>query len=526
VIFSATEQWFVSMQANDLRGRALAAIDRVRWIPAWGRDRIAGMVSSRPDWCVSRQRAWGVPIVALHCEGCATVNTNAELLLHVADLFARESADAWFARPVSELVPPGFACRQCGGTAFRKEEDILDVWFDSGVSFAAVVERRPELGGHADLYFEGSDQHRGWFQSALLTAVATRSRAPYDTVLTHGFFLDEDARKMSKSKGNVVVPQKIVAAHGADVLRLWVAAADYRDDMHISQEILERAVEAYRRIRNTARFLLGNLADFDPTRDRVAAPDLLELDRFVLDRLQGFVQHCRSAYEEFEFHTVYHALNNFCSVDLSALYLDMVKDRLYCDGTRSRERRSAQTALYHLVDALVRVMAPILSFTAEEIWSHMPADPARDPSVHMGEFPRPDPVFSDERLASDWTRLIEVRAAVTKALEGLRQRGEIGHSLEAHVRLAAGGALADLLGSRRSILPEIFIVSQVDLLPADAFPAASPVPGLGLEVSRVTGAKCARCWNYRSDVGRERRYPTLCGRCAGVVAAGDVPAAP
>ncbi len=518
VIFRATEQWFISMAANDLRGRTLAAIERVRWIPAWGKDRIAGMVANRPDWCISRQRAWGVPIIALHCEACTTANTSAALLEHVADIFARESADAWFTRPVAELVPPGFACEKCNGTRFRKEEDILDVWFDSGVSFAAVVERRPELGGHADLYFEGSDQHRGWFQSSLLTSVATRDRAPYDTVLTHGFFLDEDARKMSKSSGNVVAPQKIVATHGADILRLWVSAEDYREDMRISREILDRAVEAYRRIRNTARFLLGNLADFDAARDGVPRDELLELDRFVLDRLQGFVGRCARAYEAFEFHAVYHALNNFCSVDLSALYLDIAKDRLYCEGARSLERRSAQTALLAILEAMVRIMAPILSFTAEEIWSCMPAVAGRPASVLLGDFPQPDPAFVDGRLAADWERLLEVRAAVTKTIEGLRQTGVVGHSLEARVALAAAEPLATLLNARRERLAEIFIVSAVDLRPAEEANGESPIAGLRVSAERATGEKCARCWTWRSDVGSDARVPTVCGRCARVLA--------
>jgi isoleucyl-tRNA synthetase len=522
VIFRATEQWFISMAATRLRERALAAIDRVHWIPAWGKDRIAGMIANRPDWCISRQRAWGVPIVALHCERCGAASTTPELLAHVAEIFARESADAWFARPVDELAPPGFACTACGGTSFRKEEDILDVWFDSGVSFAAVVERRPELGGHADLYFEGSDQHRGWFQSSLLASVATRDRAPYDTVLTHGFFLDEDARKMSKSAGNVVAPQKIVATHGADILRLWVSAEDYREDMRISREILERAVEAYRRIRNTARFLLGNLADFEPARDGVERSALLELDRFALDRLQGFVARCGRAYDAFEFHAVYHALNNFCSVDLSALYFDIVKDRLYCEGATSVERRSAQTVLYAVLDALARVMAPVLSFTAEEIWSCMPADERRPASVHLADFPRPDPTLVDTALAADWDRLLEVRAAVTKALEALRQRGEIGHSLEASVHLGADGALGALLESRRGLLPEILIVSHVELLPAARVSGESTLPGLGIAVARAGGQKCARCWNWRLDVGDDARVPSVCGRCARVLASGDV----
>ncbi len=525
VIFRATEQWFISMTTGDLRQRALAAIDTVQWIPSWGRERIRGMTANRPDWCISRQRAWGVPIVAVRCRGCGTAETSTELLALVAELFAREGSDAWFAHPVSELVPPGLACTGCGGRSFEKEEDILDVWFDSGASFAAVVERRPELRGHAHLYCEGSDQHRGWFQAALMLGVATRGRAPFDAVLTHGFILDEDARKMSKSVGNVVAPQEIVKAHGADILRLWVAAEDYRDDVRISREILERAVEAYRRIRNTARFLIGNLADFDPARDRVPAPALLEIDRFILDRLQDLVDRCRRAYDAFEFHAVYHALNNFCSVDLSALYLDIVKDRLYCEGKTSPERRSAQTALHAILDALVRLMAPILSFTAEEIWSYMPADGARPASVLLADFPAADPALRDPALAADWDRLLDVRGAVTKALEELRRRGTIGHSLEADVTISANGTLSALLASRRDLLADVFIVSRVELRDAGALPADGAAD-VAVDARRSEGTKCARCWTYRRDVGADARFPGVCGRCAGVLGASAPRAAP
>ncbi len=517
VIFRATEQWFVSMESRGLRGRALAAIDEVRWLPAWGRERIRGMVATRPDWCVSRQRAWGVPIVALRCDQCGTTNTSPDLLLHVAEIFARESSDAWFTRTVDELVPPGFGCSRCHGRTFCKEEDILDVWVDSGLSFAAVVERRPELGGHADLYVEGSDQHRGWFQSALLTSVATRDRPPFDTVLTHGFILDEDARKMSKSVGNVIAPQEIVAKHGADILRLWVAAEDYRDDVRISREILERSVEAYRRIRNTARFLIGNLFDFDPRQHQVTTAELCELDRFVLDRLQGLIARCRRAYDDFEFHIVYHALNNFCSVDLSSLYLDIVKDRLYCESAGSPARRSGQTALFRLLDALVRLMAPILSFTAEDIWSYMPSDPARPPSVLLASFPEVDEALRDPRVAHDWESLLTARAAVTKTLEELRQRGRIRHSLEAAVQLSAEGQLEALLTEHRALLEDVFIVSRVDLLPPGALDAPEFVPGLRVAADRAQGTKCARCWNYRTDVGKDASFPALCARCARVV---------
>jgi isoleucyl-tRNA synthetase len=353
-----------------------------------------------------------------------------------------------------------------------------------------------------------------------MLGVATRDRAPFDVVLTHGFFLDEDARKMSKSAGNVVAPQEIVKKHGADILRLWVAAEDYRDDMRISREILDHAVEAYRRIRNTARFLIGNLAGFDPARDAVQPAAMLELDRFILDRLQTLVERCRRAYDAFEFHVVYHALNNFCTVDLSALYLDIVKDRLYCEGAGSLERRSAQTALHAILDALVRLMAPILSFTAEEIWGYLPADPTRASSVLLADFPVPVPALRDARLAAEWDRLLEVRAAVTKALEPLRKEGTIGHSLEAEVTLTTNGTLGDVLEAHRGLLADVFIVSRVDLRSTGG--AAGGDAEVAVDAKRAGGTKCARCWNYRSDVGVDAAQPLVCGRCARVLAASAV----
>jgi len=422
--------------------------------------------------------------------------------------------------PVAELVPPGFTCPACGGTSFRKEEDILDVWFDSGVSFAAVVEKRPELGAHADLYLEGSDQHRGWFQSSLLASVATRDRAPFDTVLTHGFFLDEDARKMSKSKGNVVAPQKIVATHGADILRLWVSAEDYREDMRISREILERAVEAYRRIRNTARFLLGNLADFDPGRDAVPQAQLLELDRFVLDRLQGFVARCVRAYDAFEFHTVYHALNNFCSVDLSAIYLDVVKDRLYCEGARSTLRRSAQTALYAILDALVRVMAPIL-----------PSPPRRSgatcrPTRRARE--RAPRRFSASRPGARRRRARRRLAAAPRRACGGHEGARGAAPARRDRPLARGERPARRRRRSRHAAREPAHTAARDpdrlagrAVASGALPGESTLPGLAIEAARAGGQKCARCWNWRLDVGSDRAFRPVCGRCAGVLASSE-----
>jgi len=511
VIFRATDQWFVSMDAGELRARALAEIENVEWVPAWGRDRIHGMIANRPDWCLSRQRAWGVPMIALRCRGCERSVTDERLVLHVADFFEAEGSDAWFTRPIEDLVPDGFACDECGGTEFERENDIVDVWFDSGVSFAAVVEADHGDATVADLYLEGSDQHRGWFHSALLTSMSTRGRAPYRTVLTHGFVLDEDARKMSKSTGNVIAPQKIIKQYGADILRLWVAAEDYRNDVVISQEILKRIADSYRRVRNTARNLLGNLSDFDPARDRVPVDQMLELDRWALARLGAFVDRCRGAYDAYEFHAVYHALNNFCSVDLSSLYFDIVKDRLYCSGRESRERRSAQTVMYDTLRALAAVTAPVLSFTADEIWQAIPGHSEGD-SVFLTDFPTADPDWCDDALGARWERLWEIRAEVTKALEQKRKDGDIGHSLDARVRVSVNGSDLELLESvGLDSLADIYIVSQVEL--------ADGSDDVGVEVLEPLGEKCSRCWKHAPTVGAHPDHPQACGRCHAVVAA-------
>ncbi len=518
LLFRGTEQWFVSMKEGQLRERALEAIDRVRWIPPWGRERIHGMIAGRPDWCISRQRLWGVPIVAVYCEACGAVHASARLAEHVAAIVEREGSDAWFARPVEELVPPGFCCPSCGERRLRKERDILDVWFDSGVSHAAVLERRAGLHAPADLYLEGSDQHRGWFHTSLLTAVATRGDSPYRACLTHGFILDGQGRKMSKSLGNVIAPESILKDLGADVLRLWVAAEDYRGDVRISKEILGHLVEAYRRLRNTARFLLGNLSDFDPQRHGVARGAMPELDRWALDRLARVEQRAYEAYEAYEFHAVYHLLNNFCAVDLSALYLDVVKDRLYCSAAGDPGRRSAQTVMYEIVRALAGMVAPILSFLADDVWAALPAQAGRAESVFLTEFPRPDPGWLDDALAARFERLLAVRAAVTKALEADRQAGRIGHSLEARVTLAARAELGALLRECESWLPALLIVSQVSLDGGGRpLPESPLLAGLGIEVAVATDEKCARCWMLLPDVARSARHPGVCGRCADVL---------
>jgi isoleucyl-tRNA synthetase len=528
VIFRATEQWFVSMEKEGLRQKALDAIDQVRWIPPWGKDRIRGMLESRPDWCISRQRSWGVPIPALYCKGCNEAVLTQALCEHVATIFEKEGSDAWYIRPLEELLPEDFRCPQCGGKEFTREEDILDVWFDSGVSWAAVVERDPRLGGRADLYLEGSDQHRGWFHTSLLTSLATRGRAPYESVLTHGFTLDGKGRKMSKSLGNVIAPQEIIKKSGAEILRLWVAAEDFREDVRISDEILNRLVEAYRRLRNTARFLISNLYDFDPEKDSVPASDLDEMDRWILQRTQSVLGRCRQAYDDYEFHVVYHTLNNFCSVELSAQYLDIVKDRLYCEGTKSQTRRAAQTTLYRILDTLVHLMAPLVSFTAEEIWGYMSDKDRRPTSVFLSRMPEPDASFADQALADKWDRIFRERSEVLKALEQARTGGIIGHSLDAKVIFAArnsdrGSTLRELVKADRTRLQDLLIVSQVDEAAAGLDPGLSYESDLlncRISVNKADGAKCERCWKYDPRVGQDEKHPTVCARCATVLNAG------
>ncbi|MDY0398258.1 MAG: isoleucine--tRNA ligase [Desulfuromonas thiophila] len=519
VIFRATAQWFISMEKNDLRQQALQQIDQVRWIPTWGRERIHGMIEKRPDWCVSRQRNWGVPITVFYCDKCGEALCDGPLMHRIADLFENGGSDQWYEKSVTELLPADTRCGACGHDAFRKETDILDVWFDSGVSHAAVLEQRAELGSPADLYLEGSDQHRGWFHSSLLAAVGTRGVAPYKAVLTHGFVVDGQGRKMSKSQGNVIAPEVVIKKYGAEVLRLWVAAQDYQDDIRISEEILQRLSDAYRRIRNTARYILGNLHDFDPARDSVADSDLVELDRWALAQLEQLVERVERAYNDYQFHVLYHAVHNFCSVELSAIYLDILKDRLYTAPPASRERRSAQTAMYRILDALTRLIAPVLSFTADEIWRELPGE--RETSVHLANLPRFDNRLHDAALEETYERLWAVRSEVARQLERARDRKLIGNSLEACVKLAATGATAELLRRYAAELPTLLIVSQTELVDQlEAGEAAQQVAGLRIAVERAAGEKCERCWNYSTAIGSDSDHPTLCPRCVTALRAG------
>ena len=513
VIFRATEQWFVSMETNELRLESLAEINRVRWIPPWGKDRINGMIANRPDWCLSRQRVWGVPIPGFTCKACKRVVADPIVIEHIAKLVEEQGADVWFQKSAAELMPINTACA-CGSKEFEKERDILDVWFESGVSYAAVL--KPRTWWPADLYLEGSDQHRGWFHSALLAGVVTDHRAPYEAVLTHGFVLDGQGKKMSKSAGNVVAPQDVIKQSGAEILRLWVSAQDYRDDVRISPEILNHLIEAYRKIRNTCRFLLSNLYDFNPAKDRVAYEKLPELDRWALTRLEELKGKVRRAYEEFEFHAIYHALNNFCSVDLSAIYLDILKDRLYTFRADSPLRRGSQTVLYEIILAMTKLMAPVLSFTAEEIWRTLFAQFGRTlevDSVHLSLFPEVRPEWQDAELGQRWDQLLEVRVAAQAALEDQRREKVIGSSLEADVLIEANPEKYELLKKYEADLSTFLIVSRVEIQPGNL----PHKPDFRVIVSKSTNKKCERCWNYRPAVGTCSNHPTLCDRCVEAV---------
>jgi isoleucyl-tRNA synthetase len=509
VIFRATEQWFIGLDQNNLRGRALEEINKVKWLPEWGRERMREMVSDRPDWCISRQRFWGVPLIVFYCDACGKRLEDFQALRHVLPFFEREGADAWYTHSAEELLPGGTKC-SCGAATWRKENDILDVWFDSGSTHLAVLKESDGLKWPADVYLEGPDQFRGWFQSSLLVGIGTRGAAPYEQVVTHGWTLDENGRPMSKSLGNALYPKEICEKWGADILRLWVVSQDYTADMRNSPAMMTQLAEAYRKIRNTFRFALSNLFDFDPARDVVHGADMWEIDAWMLRRTGEVVRQCHEWYANFEFHRVYHALHDFCAVDLSAFYFDVLKDRLYTFAPNNRGRRSAQTAVYHIARALVRLIAPILVFTSEEVWKHLPQSSSSPASVHMSKFPDAKPFENafDEARSKNWSRLLAVREEVLRALEPVRAAKTISANLEARVTLGASGDLAALLEKYAASLPALFIVSQVELL----LPGSHP-DGLRVEVKRADGSKCQRCWNYSTHVGESADYPTFCERC-------------
>ena len=520
VIFRATRQWFIAVDVNDLRKMALAEIEKTEWIPQWGRIRMANMVRARPDWCISRQRSWGVPIPVFYCEKCSAPLLEGVVIEGVARLIAKEGSDIWFERGAGEFLPEGQVCGSCGGRSFRKEKDILDVWFESGVSYYAVLKTHAALSYPADLYLEGSDQHRGWFQSSLLTSIGTDGKAPYRTVLTHGFMVDGEGKKMSKSLGNLISSGEAVDRNGADVVRLWVISEDYRNDIALSEEIMKRMKDAYRRIRNTLRFMLGNLYDFDPGKDSVPLRDMEEVDRWALSRSAGLLKRAVEAYEGFQFHRLYHDLHNFCSVDMGAFYLDILKDRLYTFAADSRERRSSQTALYEMLPLLTCIMAPVISFTADEVWRHIPLKEDRSPSVHLADWPAASEEWFDSDLEERWSTLIAVRREVLKFIEQMRKAKELGNSLEARVELSVSDdSLHGLLESYLDQLPSLLIVSQVDLKRVDyALSGESTgIEGLSIRVGRAEGEKCARCWNYSPTVGENEEHQEICSRCVAVL---------
>ena len=565
-IFRATEQWFIGMDRNDLRQRALEAIRQVRWIPAWGGERISNMIASRPDWCISRQRIWGVPIIVFYCEKCREPLTSRDILDTIVALFREHSADIWYERTAAELLPAGTTCAKCDGGEFSKETDILDVWFDSGSSHLAVLNQRFGLPWPADMYLEGGDQYRGWFHSSLLVGVGLKGGSPYRSSALSGWVLDGEGKAMHKSLGNSIEPEEVIKHHGAEIIRLWTASVEFSEDVRLSPTILTRLVEAYRKLRNTFRYVLGNVSDFDPLKDTVAAEEMHEIDQWILVRAEDLVTRCRAWYENFEFHKVYHAVYAFATVDLSNIYFDVLKDRLYTSATKSKARRSAQTALYRLLDALVRLLAPLISFTAEEVWTHM----HRESSVHTAYFPEPSELTAGldaaaRKRTGNWDRLIAIRGAVLKSLETARNEKLIGAPLEARLKLSANSDLFPLLEQYAAELPGLFIVSQVEVTPAVSLPGSAsgaatsgvalaavtseaavgasealaatsetalaaseaaalatgvlaPEPGaLAVTVERASGQKCERCWKYTSDTGSNSRFPTICAYCAGAV---------
>ena len=527
VIFLATSQWFIALDRGDLRQRALDAIAGVEWFPAWGEERIHNMVANRPDWCISRQRSWGVPIPALYCTSCGEATLTTALTQQAAQVFETHGADAWYERDLDEFLPPDFACPSCGNRTFERERDILDVWFDSGSSHEAVLDQRPELAWPATLYLEGSDQHRGWFHSSLLVGLGTRSAAPFREVLTHGFVVDAAGRKMSKSVGNTIDPKTIIKRYGAEILRLWVAMVDYRDEVRLGDEILARVVEAYRKIRNTLRILAANLFDFDPAADRLSVDELEEVDRYALARYGEIACTILAAYERYEFQPISHAVNHFLTVDLSAFYVDISKDRLYTFAPGSKARRSAQTAIYTMTDGLARLLAPILPVTTDDLWRFLPGP--REDSVHLAELPANCESLVDRDLLARWQRLLALRDAVNVELERLRQQKTVGTSLEASVTVRASGTTAALVERYAATLPTLFIASDVAVsadpeLPLDADRASAagaqfvePGGAAVIDARRAGGIKCDRCWRYVSSVS-DSDPAGLCNRCVDALA--------
>ena len=514
VIFRATQQWFCSV--DGFKEQAIEAVKSVKWIPDWGEGRITGMIRDRSDWCISRQRTWGVPIPIFYCKDCGKYVVNDDSIHAVSELFREKGSDAWYTESAEQILPKNFTCPHCGGKHFTKETDIMDVWFDSGCTHAAVLDQRPDLKWPCDLYLEGNDQYRGWFQSSLLTSVAWRGQAPYKAVCTHGWVVDGEGRKMSKSLGNGIAPEDIINEYGADILRLWVASSDYHADIKISKDILKQLSEQYRKIRNTARFILGTISDFDPNTDAVSYDQLEEMDKWALMRLDDITKEVNEAYEAFDYHIVFHAIHNFCVLDMSNFYLDVLKDRLYVEKTDSLTRRAAQTTVYHILVSLTKLIAPILSFTAEEIWSYIPKTKDMDArSVILNEIDKASSRTFDDAFRAKWDRIHALRDTVNKALEDARANKSIGKSLEACVTLTCDGELYDFVSSVSDCLAQAFIVSQVKLVRGQAQNAEAGEPQI--TISRAEGEKCERCWMYSHTVGSVPEHPTLCKRCADIL---------
>lgn len=520
IIFRATQQWFLDVDHNNLRKEVIESISRISWYPPSGKERMEGMVKLRPDWCLSRQRYWGIPIPAFYCKKCKALLLKPEIIDHVAGIVEKEGSNAWFNKSAQELLPPKTKCSKCKEEDFEQEKDILDVWFESGVSHQAVLKSNSQLKFPADLYLEGSDQHRGWFQVALITSIGIEKQPSFKEVLTHGFTVDGEGRKMSKSLGNVIAPQEIIKDFGADILRLWVASCDYSDDVRLSPEILSRLIEAYRKIRNTVRFLLGNLYDFNPE-EKVAYKDLGEIDKWALDKLARLIKEVSEKYEKFEFYKAFHLIYQFCVIEMSSIYLDILKDRLYTFAAAGKERRSAQTVLYETLSVLTKIIAPILSFSAEEIWLVIPKVKAEQDykSVHLSTWPKVVNDWCNKELGQRWERLFkEIRPVVLKALEENRNKGLIGNSLEAKVNLLIKDKkLLEFLKSFKDDLAGVFISSEVTLAFLPELPSDSTVsPGLahlGIKIEKAAGKKCARCWNYSLSVGEDKEHSELCVRC-------------
>ncbi len=524
VMYRATPQWFISMEINDLRKKSLDQIKETTWIPAWGENRIYSMVENRPDWCISRQRSWGVPLTVISCKECGEVVKSEEIAAKVDELFLKEGADAWFAHDVADFLPAGGCTCSCGCNEFEKEEDILDVWFDSGVSHAAVVELRKELRAPADLYLEGSDQHRGWFHSSLLASVGTCGVAPYKSVLTHGYVVDGEGKKMSKSVGNVVVPSEVIDKYGAEILRLWVASEDYTGDVKVSDDILKQISDSYRKIRNTIRYFLGNLSDFDAEKNRIAYAELPEIDRWALAKFGELCDKVTAAYEVYEFHSIYQNINYFCGTTMSSFYLDILKDRLYTAAPDSAARRAAQTVLHEILTGLLQLVSPILCFTAAEAWDSLYRRDAGAPvegSIFFSEFPKKREVALDAEMMKKWERLLAIRSEITKALEIARRDKVIGHSLEAEVSLKAEGDTREFLRGEWQTVKEIAIISELKLLegePEGVVFNSEEIEGFVVAVQPASGEKCERCWIRSETVGQDAAHSQLCARCSGVIA--------